>query len=179
MRWFQCWIRLQNKAVLISTTPYVSNCMVNAGQSQHWLEWKSQSCCHFGWSLPNRLSAQPCVCFLLNHFAFYTFFVGIMARNLQEQILVRIVTLLTEVYSQLEGARMSGVSQGCVRKNSNATETLVGYISGGVEVGGVWPQPEKTNSWTEWSGTNIWCRLLVCALRWCADFGGGCQFGAL
>ena len=37
-----------------------------------------------------------------------------MPSNLQEQILVRIVRLPAEVYSQREVARMLGVSQGCI-----------------------------------------------------------------
>ena len=38
---------------------------------------------------------------------------------------------------------------------------LVGHTSGGVEVGGVWPQPEKTDSWSWVSVWSIVSRLLA------------------
>ena len=58
-------------------------------------DWNAShpSCCHFGWSLPSRLTVQYCVCFMLNHLHFLSFFDGIKPCNFQKQILVRIVTL--------------------------------------------------------------------------------------
>ena len=49
--------------------------MTNAAQSGQCsvvTDWNGSrtSCCHFGWSLPSRLTVQYCVCFLLSHFAF-------------------------------------------------------------------------------------------------------------
>ena len=73
--WFQCWIRLQNEVVMISTTHYLTNWIVNAGQccersgATDWLG-SHPSCCHFGWSLPSRFTAQWLMCILLSHFAF-------------------------------------------------------------------------------------------------------------
>ena len=56
------------------------------------------------------------LCVFRNHFVFLSSFDGIMPRNLQEQLLVHIVRLSAEGYSQWEVARMLGVSQGCVSK---------------------------------------------------------------
>ena len=73
--WFQCWIRLQNEVVMISTTHYLTNWIVNAGQCcerSGATDWHGShpSCCHFGWSLPSRFTAQWLMCILLSHFAF-------------------------------------------------------------------------------------------------------------
>ena len=69
------------------------------------------SCFHHGGSLPSKLMVQYGAWFLLNHFAFSISFQGIMSRNLQYIILVHIVRLSAEGYSQQELARMLGVSQ--------------------------------------------------------------------
>ena len=55
---------------------------------------------------------------MLNHLHFLSFFDHsfIMPRNWQEKILVRIVRLLAEGYSQGQAARMFDVSHGCVNK---------------------------------------------------------------
>ena len=73
---FRYWVRLQNTAVSISTTHYPTHWMVNACQPRQYsigTDWNGRhlSCCHFGWSLPSRLTVQYCVHFLLNKFAFY------------------------------------------------------------------------------------------------------------
>ena len=51
--------------------------------------------------------------------------------------------MLAEGYLQRDVARMFVCRKDATVKFCNATETLVGHISVGVEVGGVWPQPEK------------------------------------
>ena len=91
--------------------------MLNVGQSRQYsvrTDWDgSHPCCyHFEWSLPSMLTV------LLNHFhfAFFSFFGGIMPLNLQEQILVCNIRLSAEGYSQWEVKRMLGVSQGCISK---------------------------------------------------------------
>ena len=65
------------------------------------------------------------------------FLEGIMPWNFQKRKLVRIVRLSAECYSQWGVARMSW-SKDLSAKLCYATETLVGYIIRGLEVGGVW-----------------------------------------
>ena len=135
-----CWIRLQTKVVLISKNPLSNQLKWNTGQPrQYRTEWNGSNtiCCHLRW-----LTDQYDVCFLLNRFAFSLG--GIMPRSLQEQILVLIVRLSAKDYSQ--GQEYLLCQKDASAKFCDETETLVGHISGGVEVGGVWPQPEKTDS---------------------------------
>ena len=107
-------VRLQNEVVLIFTTHYLSPSR-QCGVGTDW-NGSHPSCCHFRWSLTSRLTVQYCLCFLLNHFAFFIILWKDHAACLQEQILVRIVRLPAEGYSQREVARMLGVSQGCINK---------------------------------------------------------------
>ena len=58
-----------------------------------------------------------------------------MPRSLQEQILVLIVRLSAKDYSQ--GQEYLLCQKDASAKFCDKTETLVGHISGGVEVGGV------------------------------------------
>ena len=64
--WFQCWVPLHNKVVLISTTRYLINRVVNVGQSRKYsvgTDWNRShtNYCHVGWCLPSRLAVQCCV----------------------------------------------------------------------------------------------------------------------
>ena len=65
------------------------------------------------------------------------------------------LNLLEQIWCILHDCRLRAILRGkwqecwVCHKNSSAkfldpTETLIGHISGGVEVGGIWPQPEKT-----------------------------------
>ena len=82
-----------------------------------------------------------------------------MPRNLQEQILVHIVRLSTEGYSQREVAIMLGVSQGF----SDAADTLVGHISRDVEVGDSDHSLKRQTIDPNDQGQLYSSRLLVCS----------------
>ena len=98
-----------------------------------------------------------------------------MPGNFQEQILVRIVSLSAEGYSQRKVAGISGVSQGCISK------ILLCNQATSVEA---WRSEEsdhspRRQSWFEGPGTTGSSRLLVYVWRWSADFQECCHFGAL
>ena len=134
--------------------------MVNGGQSRKYsvgTDWNGShpSCGHFGWSLPSRLTGQYCVHLLLIHFAFSIIFEGIMPQNLQERIVVHIVkchsmAILSEKWQECWVCRNDPSTKFC-----DTTETLAGHSSRGVGVRGIWPLPEKTESWFKWSRTSF------------------------
>ena len=114
MSWFQCLFWWQNETVLISTTHYLTNWMVNAGQSRQCIV--IQVTVTLG--DVSRFMVHHCVYSMPNHFQFSIILWEHRATWFARANLVQIARLSAESYSQRQVVRMLGVSHECISKIS-------------------------------------------------------------
>ena len=134
---------------------------VNPGRYSVGTGWNGShtNCCHFGWRLPCRLTVWILCLFQAKPFCFFYHALRAPCR----------VICKSKYWCVLQDCRLRAILSEkwqevflMCRKDASAkfvdtTETLIGHISGGVDVGGVWPQPAKS----VWDQMGVWIRDIV------------------